>query len=162
MGGHSRGRAMMVASLSLNLFLVAAFVAMIVWGAHRTNRQGSPTPLRLAAHSLDVGHRQVFLAMLRANGRAVGPANREARALRIQAFSSLQNPNFDPTSAKAMLARARDLNQAATARVQDSVVDFAASLPLDQRASLGRALAARMPHPPAPRETASAAGASGS
>lgn len=142
-------RLILVASLSLNLFLAAAFVAMVVWSAQHLNRAPAPGPLRLVALSLTPPHRQDLVAMLRASGRAVRPYNQQARALREAAWGSFGDSHFDPAKAKADLAQARSLNQMTSGRVQDSLIDFAAALPADQRAALGRALLARLP-PKAP------------
>ena len=152
-------RAALVASLSFNLFLVAAILAVVVWGGHHPRGRSAPPPLRAAAMSLEPAHRQAFLSTLRTAGRAVAPANRQARALRVAAYRSLELADFDPATAKVQLAKARELNQASSARVQDSVVDFAASLPVAERASLGKALAARMgPAPKPPRGPPAALG----
>ena len=96
--------------------------------------------MRRAAAVLDAADRAAFLRLLRAEGQAVRPANRQARALRLQAWNSLAEPNVDAATAKEKLARARTLNQESRASVEDAVVDFASALPVDQRAALGRAL----------------------
>jgi uncharacterized membrane protein len=142
-------RRILVASLALNLFLASAFVAMGVWSAQHLRPAPAAGPLRLVAQSLTPPHRQDLVVMLRANGRAARPLNLQARALREAAWGSFAQPNFDPAKAKAELAQARALNQITSGRVQDSFVDFAATLPADQRAALGRALLARLP-PKAP------------
>jgi uncharacterized membrane protein len=138
-------RLILVASLSLNLFLAAAFVAMVVWSAQHLNRTPAPGPLRLVALSLAPPHRQELMAVLRATGRAARPYNQQARALREAAWRSFGDANFDPAKVKAELAQARALSQLTSGRVQDGVIDFAAALPVDQRAALGRALLARLP-----------------
>jgi uncharacterized membrane protein len=145
--GRQTTRVVLVASLALNLFLVAAFVAMILWNARSFNRAAPPGPLRLVAASLDATHRQALLAVLRGNGQRVRPLNRKAKALRQDAWEALEDPAFDPAAIKVKLAEARALNQQASGIVQDSLIDFAAALPADQRAALGKALVARLPPP---------------
>jgi uncharacterized membrane protein len=85
------------------------------------------------------------LGLLRAEGRAVRPANRQARALRLEVWGSLANPQFDDVVAKQKLAEARRLNEESRATVEDSVLDFAADLPAPQRAALGEALRRMIP-----------------
>jgi len=143
-----RERTLLIASLSLNVFLAAALTALVIWGVGILAVGGPAGPLRQVARSLDGAHRQALIAVLRAQGQAVRPENQRARALRQDVWRSMQTPDFDPAKAKAELAQARTLSQAAGAKVQDSLIDFAAALPIDQRASLGRAMMVRMPRPP--------------
>jgi uncharacterized membrane protein len=154
-------RALLISSLSLNLFLAAAVAALFIWGGGLFGLGGQAGPLRQVARSLDPAHRQALLAVLRAQGQALRPDNQRARALRLRAWRSLEAPDFDPAKAKADLAQARALNQNASAKVQDSVIDFAAALPIDQRASLGRAMIARMPRAPPARRASSGERTSG-
>jgi len=149
-----RERAVLITSLSLNVFLAAALAALVIWGAGVLAAGGPAGPLRQVARSLDPPHRRALIAVLRTQGQAVRPDNQRARALRQDVWRSLQAPDFDPVKAKAELAQARVLSQGAGARVQDSLIDFAAALPIDQRASLGRAMMARMPRPPSVRPRA--------
>jgi uncharacterized membrane protein len=146
---NARGeRAALIASLSLNLFLAAGVAALFIWGAGLFALGGQAGSLRQVARSLDPAHRRALIAVLQAEGRAVRPETQRVRALRQDAWRSLEAPDFDPAKVKAELAQARTLNQDASGKVQDSLIDFAAALPIDQRASLGRAMLARMPRPP--------------
>ena len=127
-------------SIVLNVFLAAAFVGALGLAGYVARHPTAPA-MRQAARSLDAAHRAEFIAMLRQQGGAVRPMNRQAHALRLEVWKAMQNPGFDPAAAKADLAQARAQATAARASVEDAVVDFAASLPVDQRAALGRALA---------------------
>jgi uncharacterized membrane protein len=131
-------------SLAANAFLAAFAIALFVSPRLAPASAGA---LKVAARQLDDGHRAVFIALLRADGRRLQPQTRAARILRRQAWASLQAPVFDPAGSKARLAAARALNLQARAVVEDSVIDFAASLPADQRAALGRALYRLTPPP---------------
>jgi uncharacterized membrane protein len=85
------------------------------------------------------------MSLLHDQGSAVRPINRQARGLRLEVWQAMQGQAFDPAAAKLKLAQARTQTIAARARVEDAVVDFAASLPTDQRIALGRALERAMP-----------------
>jgi uncharacterized membrane protein len=154
-------RAALIVSLSLNLFLAAAFIAVFIWGAQLLPTGGQPGPLRQIARSLDPAHRHALIAVLQAQGRAMRPETQRLRALRQDAWRALEAPDFDPAKVKAELAEARALNQDASGKVQDSLIDFAAALPIDQRASLGRAMLARMPRAPRARPERASEQASG-
>lgn len=131
----------LIASVALNLFLIAAVGVVMFLGAGPGRRIQQPV-LRHAAQSLNPADRAAFLTMLRTQGRAAKPSNQRARALRLEGWGSLGDPTFDPTAAKAKLAEARNLNLATRSAVEDAVVDFAASLPPSERVALGEALRA--------------------
>ena len=131
-------------SIVLNVFLAAAFVGALGLAGYVARHPAAPA-MRQAAHSLDRTHRAEFFAVLREEGRAVRPMNQQARALRLGVWRAMQGTAFDPASAKLALAQARSQSTAARAQVEDAVIDFAAKLPPDQRASLGRALERAMP-----------------
>jgi uncharacterized membrane protein len=126
-------------SIVLNVFLAAAFVGALGLAGYVARHPAAPA-MRQAAGSLDGPHRAAFIAMLREQGQAVRPLNRQAHALRLGVWRAMQGPGFDPAAAKTGLAQARAQSTAARAGVENAFVDFAATLPVDQRAALGRAL----------------------
>ena len=131
----------LIASVALNLFLIAAVGAVMVLGAGLGRRLQQPV-LRHAAESLNPADRAGLLAMLRTQGLAARPANQRARALRLEGWRALGDPGFDPAATKAKLAEARNLNLATRGAVEDAVVDFAAGLTPPERAALGEGLRA--------------------
>ena len=132
-------------SIVLNVFLAAAFVGALGLAGYVARHPGA-SAMRQAARSLEPSHRTEFIALLREQGSAVRPMNQQARALRLGVWRAMQGPAFDPTAAKLALTQARAQTTASRARVEDAVVDFAAKLPADQRAALGRALERVTPH----------------
>ncbi len=131
----------LIASLALNLFLVGAGATVFVTGGpwrHAAPVQRSIP--RRAARSLSPDHRAAFLAMLRREGQSVRDENHLARRLRLEAWGSLGDANFDPAAAKATLARANALNHASRAEVEAAIIDFAAPLPAPERAGFGQAM----------------------
>ena len=129
----------LIASVALNLFLIAAIGVVVFLGAGPARRIQQPV-LRHAAQSLNPVDRAGFLTMLRTQGRAAKPSNQRARALRQEGWGSLGDPVFDPVAVKAKLAQARNLNLATRGAVEDAVVDFAAGLPPPERAAMGEVL----------------------
>lgn len=133
--------AALIVSVALNLFLIAAGITFIALDAHRPRHRLPERPtLRAAALSLAPDQKTKFIALLEIEGDRVQGANRQARALRAAAWGSLAAARFDPLVAKADLARARALNQASRAQVENGVLDFAAALPTADRARFGAAM----------------------
>jgi uncharacterized membrane protein len=127
-----------IASVALNLFLIATGVTLCVLGANRMfNRPPDRPNLHAAAMRLAPEHRIELNMLLRSAVQSVQATNQRARALRIAAWSSLGSATFNPAAAKADLARARALNQASRGEVEDGVLDFAAGLPVSERAGFG-------------------------
>jgi uncharacterized membrane protein len=131
----------LIASTALNLFLLGVAVAVVARGDSRIPDRLPQRPnLRAAASSLPADQRKRFAALLRAEGDSIQGAARQARDLRAGAWNSLASPAFDPTVAKADLARVRAINQASRGKVEDAVVDFAAGLAAPDRTRFGQAM----------------------
>lgn len=134
-------RIALAVSLAVNVFLIGAGATVIARNAQGSlERSPSRPALRAAAAGLAPKDRDALMALLHTQGRGAKHANREARALRAEAWGSLAETSFDPAAAKAKLARARALNHAARGAVENGVIDFAATLPAGERAALGEAL----------------------
>ncbi len=128
-------------SVALNLFLVGALAGVLVVSirsaaGHPSGRQW----LRGAAMSLTSDDRGRLFATLRGQATIVRPLAAQARDLRQGAWGQLGGATFDSTLVKATLARARALDQQARATVEDSVVDFAATLPQSERQTFTRSM----------------------
>lgn len=134
-------RIALAVSLAVNVFLIGAGATVIARNAQGQLARSPTRPaLRAAAMGLAPKDRDALMAMLHIQGRGAKHANREARALRAEAWGSLGAANFDPAAAKAKLARARALNHAARGAVENGVIDFAATLPPGERVALSQAL----------------------
>lgn len=126
------------ASLALNMFLIAGVATVLILrGWTSQGRPGVRAPLREAARMLEPGPRATFVTLLKAQGRSVRAANRQARDLRLETWGGMGDANFDPALAKARLAQARALNQASRGQVEDAVIDFLATLPVETRGKVG-------------------------
>jgi uncharacterized membrane protein len=134
----------LIASLALNLFLIAGIITVYAPKADgAAGWRSGHAVLHEAAMSLDPAYSRTFIALLRAEGGQSRTGNLQARTLRKQAWGALETPSFDPAQAKLKLAQARTLNEASRHRIEDAVVDFAATLPPAQRAKLGKAMSQR-------------------
>ena len=128
-------------SVALNLFLVGALVGVLAVGIRSAaGRPSGRQWLRGAAMSLTGDERSRLFATLRGQAATVRPLTAQARGLRQDAWNQLGANTLDPTVVKSTLARARALDQQARGTVEDSVVDFAATLPQGERLTFARSL----------------------
>ncbi len=139
------------ASLALNLFLVGAILGGFVI-AHRLHagmmaQHMAPHPLWNAADSLPPAHRQAYQALLRDQGLTVAAQIHQARRARRDAWAGLMAQPVDMDSANKQLADARTLEMQARGGVEQKIVEFAATLPPDERARLADGLAHSNPAP---------------
>ena len=136
------------ASLALNLFLVGAIVGGLVIGhrIHAAAHQGAH-PLWNAADALTPAHRQAYRALLRDQAMTVAVQVRQARRERREAWDGLVSQSFDAAETSRRLAAARALEMQARGGVEEKIVQFAATLPPDERARLADGLAHSNPGP---------------
>lgn len=136
----------LVASLALNLFLLGAGAAVIVIGARVAHQRAEvaasrPVPaLRRAAMALPAEQRPAFVGAVRSVAQAQRPNTQQARALRGDAWDGLATTQVDAAAIKAKLGQARILEFGARAKIEDALVDFAATLPQPQRAAVANAM----------------------
>jgi uncharacterized membrane protein len=102
-------------------------------------------PIMRAGDQLPPAVQAAYRQRMRAEAEASRPTLQEARAARQQAADAFAQPTFDKPAALAALAKARADETAARENLETAVVEFAATLPLDQRSQLSRAL--RQPRP---------------
>ena len=107
-------------------------------------------PVRVAGQALPPADRQRFEETIRQvllDGRdferTVASSRRSAAALFTQ-------PNFDKSAASALLEQARAAGFTLQSRIDNAAIDFAATLPADERATLAAGLERGGPlrHPP--------------
>jgi uncharacterized membrane protein len=139
------------ASLALNLFLVGTIVGGLVIG-HRVHAvmmmgHGGAHPLWTAADTLPPAHRQAYQALLRDQATTVAIQIRQARRDRREAWAGLMAQPFDAEGTGKRLADARTLEMQARGGVEQKIVEFAATLPPDERARLADGLAHSSPAP---------------
>ncbi len=139
-------------SAALNLFAIGAVVGGFViaerlHGMTPTPRLGAgqQQPLWRAADDLPAGHRAAYRGLLRDQALGVAQQVREARQARRRAWAGLMAEPFDATATTKSLADARTLEMQARGGVEQKIVEFAASLPADERAKLAQGLAHATP-----------------
>ena len=138
-----RSRALLIASLLLNLFLAGALVGGAAWlrSGHRMIAAGA---LRIAGSELPRAERHAFRSRLRAARDSVRPLIDESNAAKADAARLLAQPSADGAATKAALAKARADDFRVRAVVEDRAVDFAATLQQPDRQRIADALVGRM------------------
>lgn len=129
-------------SLALNLFIGGAFVGA-KFAEHRPRREAGEmrarNPVMLAIRDLSPASQESWRRG--ADEReAIMPKMREARALARSTMRSFASPDFDKEAAYANFKRARGLEYEARLAMDRRLVDFAAGLSPEERATLGEAL----------------------
>jgi len=125
----------LAASLMLNLFLVAGIggAGWRWWSAAQTAGGTNERGLRFAANELAPDQRRAYRLALRDARRTMAAPLQAARDSRQEVLRLMGAPQFDHGAVTAALARTREADGAVRARVERSVVDFAATLSLDER-----------------------------
>jgi uncharacterized membrane protein len=148
----SRGmKTLLVISLLLNVFLLGAGVSALVFGKRLLHERAfinQPSPLNVAARSLEPEVRDKLKAHMRSQALTVRPDLMAARQARQQAAEQAAAPTFDRAAVAAKLAEARDDEARARIKLETSLLDFMQTMTPDQRAKLAPALKGRPPKPP--------------
>ncbi|AKJ70428.1 hypothetical protein ABW99_07050 [Pandoraea thiooxydans] len=129
---------MLVGSLILNAFLLGGIVGGgYQWlTAHRPGLVAHAPPraaLRFAADELPAERQQEFIAALKAARKGAREFALQGREGRREVLALLGAPQLDRNALDAALERTRQADMALRTRVENSVVDYAASLPPEQR-----------------------------
>ena len=148
MNGHPSLKRWLLASLVLNIFL-ACGIAGGVWRWWMVERAGGPVGavqprgLRYAADDMSAEQRKAFRTGLRDARREAAAPIQAARDGRQEVLRLLAEPEMDRAAVTAALARVREADTTARARVEGSVVEFAAGLSAGDRQKLASGLARR-------------------
>jgi uncharacterized membrane protein len=136
------------ASVALNVFIGGAFVGAQLQKARTPPAAAAMEPASVQRNPVTAAIRTLppeRQAAWRDGGpehaRTYGPKAREARRLAREAMRSFGEEPFDRDAAVARLARARGLEHEVREAMDRRLVDFAATLPPDERRQLGEALA---------------------
>jgi uncharacterized membrane protein len=123
---------LLAASLVLNLFFIGAMGGVMII---RHRALARTDPLLSAADALAPAQRDAFRAMIASQLASIRPQMRDARQARRQAMARIESDPFDRADAGANLARARTDDAAARGRIEESILNFAATLSPRQRAA---------------------------
>lgn len=143
----------LVASVTLNLFLIGAGAGVIALGVRMAHENAAARAglLVRATRDLPQPDRRAMRQMLRQSWLDVkGPAE-QSRLLRLDAWGSIADPAAAATI-KQKLAQSRALDLADRAKVEETVVDYALALPPADRKlfAAGMVRALTPPRAPAP------------
>lgn len=134
-------------SLALNVFIGGAFV-----GAYLAKSREPPAPavgagfrarnpLAQAVRALPPESQAAWREGGLTFAQTYGPKAREARQLARETMRGFGDEPFDKDAALAALAKARAVEHQNRVAMDRRIVEFAATLPRDQRAAFGEALA---------------------
>lgn len=132
-------------SLVVNVFVIGGIVGAGLSGVRlrpppHAGGGGPPRgPMAQAIRTLSPEQQQAWRESMRAQGR--NPGQREARRIHRAAMLRFGEEPFPRDAILAEFNRARALEQQGRSAVDQRIVDFAASLPRDDRARFGEALA---------------------
>jgi uncharacterized membrane protein len=150
----------LIASVAINLFLIGAAAGVIALGLRMARESPQrPGALLIATAQLPQPDRRNFRQMLVGVRGEIAADTAQSRDLRLAAWGALADPNPDVAAIKARLARSRQIDVGARAKVEEKIADYVAALPPAERtifaAGMRRVLtapagaAAPPPQPPA-------------
>jgi uncharacterized membrane protein len=141
----------LIASVTLNLFLIGAAAGVIALGRSmaRENAGVRPGALMIATAGLPQPDRRDFRQMLRQLRAGVIIDVGRSRTARIDAWSALGDPKPDPAAIKAKLALSRQIDTGVRATVEEKLVDYVERLPAADRADFAAGMRRALASPPA-------------
>ncbi|WP_296745408.1 periplasmic heavy metal sensor [Mesorhizobium sp.] len=128
---------LVAASLVLNVFLIGALAGGAGWLIGRSNPGYS---LESAGGQLPTDDRKAFRQALREVRRESRQIIVDGQQARRDAANLLQQPTLDTAALAAALERARNADVAIRAKLEQRIVEFAASSSLDDRRLLAEGL----------------------
>ena len=128
---------LVAASLVLNVFLIGAVAGGAGWLLGRSNPGYS---LESAGGRLPADDRKAFRQALREVRRESRQIILDGQQARREAANLLQQPTLDATALAAALERARNADVTVRTRLEQRIIEFAASSPLEDRRLLAEGL----------------------
>lgn len=135
---------LVAASLVLNVFLIGAVAGGAGWLIGKSNPGYS---LESAGGKLPAADRKVFRQALREVRRESRAVILDGQAARREAANLLQQPTLDTAALAAALERARNADVTIRTRLEQRIVEFAASSSPQDRQLLADALLRRAGRP---------------
>jgi len=142
----------LIVSLTLNVFLIGAAAGVVALGQRMASQTGVARPgvLVRATAGLPQPDRRNIRLLLRDAWAGVRPDVARSRALSLEAWTSLADPNADALVIRLKLAQSRQLDIAARAQVEQAFLDAALRLPPADRAIIADGLRRALPPEPPP------------
>ncbi|MBZ9769627.1 periplasmic heavy metal sensor [Mesorhizobium sp. CA6] len=138
---------LVAASLVLNVFLIGAVAGGAGWLIGKSNPGYS---LESAGGRLPAADRKVFRQALRDVRRQSRDVILDGQAARREAANLLQQPALDTNALAAALERARNADVTVRTRIEQRIIEFAASGSPEDRRLLADALLRRAGRQPPP------------
>ena len=140
-------RLALAASLFVNLFAIGTIAGGLAILARPSvvAPRAMGRPIRSAAQDLPAAEQSRFQEIMRQTVASSRDLARTARVSRRDAAALFMQPQFDRAAAAALLDRARQADFALRSRLEAAALDFAATLPADERATLAVGLERRGP-----------------
>ncbi|MBZ9850146.1 periplasmic heavy metal sensor [Mesorhizobium sp. CA14] len=140
---------LVAASLVLNVFLIGALAGGAGWLIGKSNPGYS---LESAGGRLPAADRKVFRQALREVRRESRDVILDGQAARREAANLLQQPTLDTNALAAALERARNADLTVRTRLEQRIIEFAASGSPEDRRLLADALLRRAGRQPPPEK----------
>jgi uncharacterized membrane protein len=141
----------LVASLTLNLFLIGAAAGVIALGMTMArNSVARPGAFIVATQDLPDADRHAMRLKLRQARDASMPDVVHSLAVRSAAWGALGEAKPDVAAIKQQLAQSRQLDIAVRTRVEEQIVDDAAAMSPADRTIFAAGMARALHPPPAP------------
>ncbi|QND58417.1 periplasmic heavy metal sensor [Mesorhizobium huakuii] len=137
----SAARNLLIASVVLNVFLAGALAGGAVW--IKSGKQGQGTSLEAAGGRLPDQQRTLFRKALREVRRESRDIILDGQQARREAADLLRQPVLDTTALSAALERARNADVTVRTRLEQRIVEFAATGSAEDRSVLAEGLARR-------------------
>lgn len=134
---------LLVVSLLLNVFLIGGVGGGLYhWLANARPAETvvNPHGLRQALQQLPEPRRKQLRQLLRQNQANSQPLVMAGREARQDVIHQLEAPTLDRNALLADLGRAREADNSLRLLIDNTLAEFAGSLPLDERQQLGKAL----------------------
>lgn len=140
-----RLKTLLVVSLLINVFLIGGVVGgLYQWSSHqRPTGTVVQHGLRQALAKLPDAQQHQLRRMLRETRLKNQPLIVASRQAHLDVIHRLQAPTLNREALDADLERARTADITLRTRVDETLADFAASLPADERETLAEAIASR-------------------
>ena len=148
---EARFRTLVISLLTLNIFVLCALIGGgLTWLL--AAQQTAPRLLPLAAEYLPTTQRNAFQRALAETRRTLKQTMLESHQAKVMAASLLEQPQLDQAALSSALEKARQTDIAVRAAVEQRAVEFAMTLPVEQRRLLAEGLLQRI----APKPSAAA------